>query len=105
VDPSPLSVLAVEQLFSEALGKRFLYLPVPKGFARFLFSFRPVERFFGMPRETLDYFDHPCAYDASQAVADLTPLGIRCPSFGSYVQGLVRFYSGHRDAVRREAMV
>jgi thioester reductase-like protein len=104
-DPEPVSVFEIERLFARALGKRFLYLPVPPALARAVFAPRAVQRFFGMPVQTLDYFDHPCRYDASQATADLAPLGVRCPRFPDYVDALVGFYRARRDQVRRSAMV
>ena len=103
-DPAPLSTLEISRLFARALGKRFLYLPVPKGLARALLSPGPVRRYLGMPIQALDYFDHPCAYDAAQATANLGMLGVACPRFGDYVDRLVAFYRTHRGQVRREAM-
>jgi thioester reductase-like protein len=104
-DPDPVSVFEIERLFARALGKRFLYVPVPAALARAVFKPRAVQRFFGMPVETLDYFDHPCRYDASQATADLAPLGVRCPRFPDYVDRLVAFYRQKRSEVRRAAMI
>jgi nucleoside-diphosphate-sugar epimerase len=105
VDPNPPSVLEVEKHFAGALGKRFLYVPVPPSLAKAVFRSTLVSGFFGMPSQAVDYFDHPCSYDASQAQQDLGPLGVRCPPFGQYVGRLVEFYRAHRDSVRREAMV
>ena len=51
-----------------------------------------VQRFFGMPVQALDYFDHPCRHDCAQAQRDLDPMGVRCPPFASYVDRLVKFY-------------
>jgi thioester reductase-like protein len=103
-DPAPLSTFEISRLFARALGKRFVYLPVPKGVARALLSPGPVRRYLGMPIQALDYFDHPCAYDAAQATADLGMLGVACPRFADYVDRLVAFYRTHRGQVRREAM-
>jgi thioester reductase-like protein len=104
-DPSPLSASEIAELFAKSLGKAFLYLPVPLALARLMFAPGPVQRYFGMPVQTVDYFDHPCRYDASQATAALGALGIECPRFPDYVQRLVRFYREKKGAVRREAMV
>jgi thioester reductase-like protein len=104
-DPEPIAVFEIERLFARALGKSFAYVPVPPSLARALFAPRAVQRFFGMPVQTLDYFDHPCRYDASQATADLATLGVRCPRFPDYVDKLVAFYRARRDEVRRSAMV
>jgi thioester reductase-like protein len=91
-DPEPLSTLEVARLFARALGKRFAFVPMPKGVARALLTPAPVRRYFGMPLQTLDYYDHPCSYDASQATADLGLLGVSCPRLPEYVDRLVAFY-------------
>ena len=104
-DPEPLSTFEVGELFARALGKRFAYVPVPAGLARALFAPAWVQRHFGMPVQSLDYFDHPCRYDTAQATRDLADLGVQCPPLPSYVDRLVAFYRAHRDGVRRAAMV
>ncbi len=104
-DPEPLPVIEIAELFARALGKSFLYTPVPLMVARMLFRPSPVQRFFGMPVQSLDYFDHPCRYDASQASADLAAHGVACPRFGDYVQRLVAYYLEKKGRVRREAMI
>ena len=78
-DPQPLSTFEVGELFARELGKRFAYLPVPKSVAKALFAPGPVQRHFGMPVQTLDYFDHPCRYATTQATSDLEAMGVRCP--------------------------
>jgi thioester reductase-like protein len=103
-DPAPLSTLEISRLFARALGKRLVFLPVPKGVARAVMAPGPVRRYFGMPLETLDYFDHPCTHDATQATADLALLGVSCPRLPDYVDRLVTFYRAHSGQVRREAM-
>lgn len=104
-DPVPVTAFEIAKLFARALGKRFLYVPVPMSVAKALFSPRAVQRFFGMPVQALDYFDQPCCFDATQATADLGALGISCPRFPDYVGGLVAFYRARRNSVRREAMI
>jgi nucleoside-diphosphate-sugar epimerase len=103
-DPAPVSTVEISRLFARALGKRFLFVPVPKALARTLLSLGPVRRWLGMPVQTLDYFDHPCTYDATQATTDLALLGVSCPRLPDYVDRLVTFYRSHRGQVRREAM-
>jgi thioester reductase-like protein len=103
-DPAPLSVFEVGELFARELGKRFAYVRVPKAVAKALFAPAAVQRHFGMPVQTLDYFDHPCRYDATEATRDLAALGVACPPLASYVGPLVAFYRAHRDGVRRSAM-
>ncbi|HEV7500776.1 MAG TPA: SDR family oxidoreductase [Vicinamibacteria bacterium] len=104
-DPEPLSAFEVGALFARELGKRFLYVPLPKGLAKVLFAPGIVQRHFGMPVQTLDYFDNPCRYDTAGATRDLAALGLACPRFADYVAPIVRFYREHRQGVRRKAMV
>jgi len=104
-DPAPLSALEVAERFARELGKKFAYVPVPKAVAKAMFAPGPVRRYFGMPVQTLDYFDHPCRYDTTQATRDLDALGLHCPRLPDYVRRLVEFYRAHREGVRRSAMV
>lgn len=104
-DPEPLAVLEVAELFARALGKSFVYTPVPLMAARMFFRPPPVQRFFGLPMQSLDYFDHPCRYDSIRATSDLAAHGVSCPRFTDYVQRLVAFYLEKKGRIRREAMI
>lgn len=105
-DPDPLTVAEVARLFARELGKRFLFVPLPRAVARAAFAPAAVQRHFGMPVQTIDYFDHPCRYDTTHATRDLAPLGVACPPLRSYVGPLVAYYRSRRGGgVRREAMV
>jgi thioester reductase-like protein len=104
-DPQPLSVEEVGKLLARALGKSFAFAPVPGSVARALFAPAAVQRFFGVPVEVLDYFQHDCRYDTTEASRDLAALGVSCPRFPDYVDRLVAFYRAHPDGVRRSAMI
>jgi thioester reductase-like protein len=104
-DPAPLSTLEIAQLFARALGKTFVYIPVPAAVMKVVLAPTLVQRLLGMPVQTVDYFDHACRYDAQIATKDLAALGVRCPRFESYVDRLVVFYREKKGEVRREAMV
>jgi len=104
-DPDPCSPVQIAELFSAAIGKKFVYVPVPLAVARAFFAPKPVQRFFGMPPEALDYFDDPVRHDATQATQDLGELGIKCPRLADYVPKLVDFYQRNKDTVRRSAMI
>jgi len=104
-DPNPVSTLEIETLFARALGKRFLYPPVPGSLAKLLFSPPSVQRFFGMPVQSIAYFDHSCSYDATQATQALGAFGLSCPRFPDYVDRLVAFYKRKRGEVRTTAML
>ena len=104
-DPAPTAVGEVARLLAREMGKSFAFVPVPLAVARALFRPAGVQRYFGMPVQTLDYFDHPCRYDTARATAALAAAGVRCPPFPSYVREMVAFYRARRDGVRRAAMV
>lgn len=104
-DPDPPTTHETAKLIAAALGRRFLYVPVPLGLARLLLAPRPIERWLGLPVQALDYFDPPCRYDARATVAELAKHGLRCPRFADFVGQLVEFYREQRHTVRRTAMV
>jgi thioester reductase-like protein len=104
-DPQPHSPGELTEMFAEAIGKSFVYVPVPMSVAKAAFAPKPVQRFFGMPLQALDYFDDPVRHDTTQSTKDLAELGIECPRLADYMPRLVAFYRAHREEVRREAMV
>jgi thioester reductase-like protein len=104
-DPQPHSPGELAEMFAEAIGKTFAYVPVPMAVAKAFFAPKPVQRFFGMPLQALDYFDDPVRHDTTQATQDLGELGIECPRLADYMPRLVAFYRSHRETVRREAMI
>jgi thioester reductase-like protein len=103
-DPQPHSPVELSEMFARASGRRFAFVPVPLAVARACFAPRPVQRFFGMPQQALDYFHDPVRHDTTQASRDLGALGIECPRLADYLPRLVAFYRTHRDSVRSEAM-
>ena len=104
-DPRPHSSLEISRMFARAIGKTFVYVPLPLAMAKAFFAPKRVQTFFGLPKEALDYFDDPVLHDASQATRELAALGIACPSLADYVPRLVDFYRRHRETVRRSAMI
>ncbi|MDL2718310.1 MAG: SDR family oxidoreductase [Acidobacteriota bacterium] len=104
-DPSPATAFEIEEMFAKALGKSFLYVPVPLLIAKLLFTPTPIQKAFGMPVQSLDYFDHPVHYDAKRATKDLARFDVACPPFSDYVQHLVAFWRTKKDAITRGAMI
>lgn len=104
-DPQPHSPGELTEMFAGAIGRSFLFVPVPLAAARAFFAPKPVQRFFGLPQQALDYFADPVRHDTTQATRDLGELGIECPRLADYLPQLVSFYRAHREGVRREAMV
>ena len=104
-DPNPLPALEIAKLLARGLGKRFVFLPVPLRVAKAFLGLAPLQRFFGLPAQALDYFDHPCRYDSTEATRDLAAFGIPCPRLPEYVDVLIAFYKAQRHQVRRKAMI
>ncbi len=103
-DPQPHSPAELTEMFAKAFGKRFVFVPVPLAVARACFSPRPVQRFFRMPKQALDYFHDAVRHDTTQASRDLGALGVECPRLADYLPRLIAFYRSHRNAIRREAL-
>ena len=104
-DPHPSTAFEIEEMFAKALGKSFVYVPVPHLVAKLLFMPSLIQKSFGMPVQSLDYFDHPVSYDSAQATADLARFGVACPPFTDYVQKLVAFWRTKKDTIKRGAMI
>jgi len=104
-DPAPCSALGVAELLAKSIGKSFVYVPVPLPVARLVLAAPQVSQLLGMPSQSLDYFDHPVHYDASQATHDLGRFGLTCPPLTDYVQTLVAFWKKKKSEIRRGAMI
>ena len=104
-DPQPLAALEIARLLARGMGKRFAFVPLPLRLAKALLAPPLVQRALGVPVQTLDYFDHACAYDCSVATQELAPLGIACPRLPDYADRLIAFYESRRGGVRRDAMI
>jgi len=104
-DPAPRTALEIAELLAKSIGKSFVYVPVPLPVAKLVFAAPPVNRTLGMPSQTLDYFDHPVHYDATQASRDLARFGVACPPLSEYVQTLVSFWKKKRGEITRGAMI
>jgi thioester reductase-like protein len=104
-DPAPPTLLEVARLLAGALGRRFVFVPVPSSLARLALGPRAVQRYFGLPVETVDYYDYHCLHDTTAATRALAPMGIVCPRLETYVDVLVRFWRERRGEIRSEAMV
>jgi nucleoside-diphosphate-sugar epimerase len=101
-DPRPLTARALLDLFSDLLGKRVAYVPVPPTLARALMS-TGIGRFLGIAPELVDYFDHPSRYDSTRTQEALDGTGLSCPPLPDYAPRMVAYMRRHDD-VRSSAM-
>ena len=104
-DPEGKDVRALTRLMARALGRSYVYVPLPLPLVRFAVSLPLMHRLFGLIPESIAYFGHRCRYDASQAKADLLTLGLACPRVETYIGVIVRFFRANKDSVRKTAMV
>ncbi len=104
-DPRPHSALEISRMLARAMGKTFVYLPLPTAMAKAIVARKRVQGFLGLPPQALDYFDDPVLHDATRATRELAALGVACPSLADYVPQLVAFYQRPRETVRRSAMI
>ena len=104
-DPDGKDVRTLTRLMARALGRSYVYVPLPLSLVRFAVSIPFVRSTLGLIPESIAYFGHRCRYDASQAKADLATLGLSCPAVDTYIDVIVRFYRANRDRVRKTAMV
>jgi uncharacterized protein YbjT (DUF2867 family) len=88
-DPQPHSPAELTEMFAEAFGRRYLYLPVPLALARLCFSSAAVQRYFGLSQQALDYFHDPVRHDTTEASRDLGALGVECPRLADYLPKLI----------------
>jgi thioester reductase-like protein len=104
-DPDGKDVRTLTRLMAKALGRSYIFVPLPLSLVRAAVSISLVKETLGLIPESIAYFGHRCRYDASQAKADLATLGLSCPPVEAYIHVIVRFFRANRDRVRKTAMV
>jgi len=104
-DPEGKDVRTLTRLIARALGRSYLFVPIPLSLVRAALRFPSLRSALGLIPESIAYFGHRCRYDASQARNDLQALGLSCPQVESYIDRIVSFYRANRDRVRKTAMV
>ena len=104
-DPDGKDVRTLTRIMAKALGRSYVFVPVPLPLVRFAVSLPLVGSALGLIPESIAYFGHRCRYDASQAKADLATLGLSCPAVETYIDVIVRFFRENRGRVRKTAMV
>jgi nucleoside-diphosphate-sugar epimerase len=104
-DPQGKRVRDLARVMAKALGRSYVFVPLPLGLVKAVVSLPLVGSTLGLIPESIAYFGHRCRYDASQAKADLAILGLSCPPVESYIDVIVRFFRENRNQVRKTAMV
>ncbi len=94
-DPNPMTTKGTCDAIAESItNKKSIITPPPKLVESFLNSplSPPIT---GLPYSGVPYFFIPQTYDTSTAGELLSPHGIECPPFSSYVDNLVHFVEEH----------
>jgi thioester reductase-like protein len=98
VDPEPLSARELLALLSEAYAGRPPRGRLPSGLLERALRMPAVRAAFGgAPPESLVYLNHRVTFDARRAAELLSPLGLRPPRLGEYVEPMVEFFRAHED--------
>ncbi len=100
VDPHPLTAKRIFELVADAAGKRSPRGFIPANLTKAILRTPGLDRFAKSPRAFIDALGANVWYDSKNTEALLTPKGITCPPFPSYVDKLVE-YIDHRLRSRR----
>jgi thioester reductase-like protein len=90
-DPSPLTTNQLFNAIARAINGGHSRITAPAKWVRFFLMLPPSPSITGLPHHAVPYFFVKQLYDSTQAQQLLSPHGIRCPSFESYVDQIVDF--------------
>ena len=97
-DPEPPAVREVVDAFARHLGRRVVWVRLPKGLTHRVLDAVPLaERLVGFPAEAVDYFASATTYDTTNTRRDLAGSGLTCPPFASYADRLLSFMQAHPE--------
>lgn len=96
-DPSPLKVAELQNLFSKAIGKRFVGYPLAPTIAKASLEIGFIRNIYKMPAQLVDYFVHEVHYDSSKTTEALQKHRLSCPKFVEYLPNMVKFFQTHRQ--------
>ena len=94
-DPAPLSTNQLFNAIAKSIDERRSRVTAPAKWVRFFLMLPPSPKITGLPHHAVPYFFVRQLYDSSEAHALLTPHGISCPPFVSYVDQIVDFARQH----------
>ncbi len=100
-DPCPFSARTVYELVAQRAERKPPRGIIPTGLARALLRAPGIERLARAPLAFLEAFNHLALYNCRHTLALLDGSGVRCPSFDTYVDVLVR-YVREVQAARKE---
>lgn len=100
VQPDPMSVQEFVKLVFEKFGLTIPWWRLPLWTFKLSFAIPGVPRLFGIPRETLAYYDHQITYDNTNTQKLLEGSGITCPRPTEYIDTMIDFVSKHPEIAK-----
>jgi thioester reductase-like protein len=94
-DPNPLTTNQLFNSIAHAINGGRSRITVPRSWVNFLLMLPPSPAITGLPHRAVPYFFLRQTYDSSDAQSLLTPRGITCPPFETYVDKVVEFARLH----------
>lgn len=96
-DPSALTTNQLFNAIARSINGSRSRITAPAKFVRFFLMLPPSPRITGLPHHAVPYFFVKQLYDSSQAQELLSPHGIECPPFESYVDKIIDFARENPD--------
>jgi thioester reductase-like protein len=98
VDPEPVTAADLfKTLAREYTGREPKLKVSPKLVENSLRSTAVSKAFYGAPRESIQYLNHPVTFDTRRASEVLARNGVEIPKFQEYVGNMVKFFREHED--------
>jgi thioester reductase-like protein len=96
-DPAPLTTAELFNTIAQSLNGKHSRITAPATWVRFFLMLPPSPKITGLPHSAVPYFFVRQLYDTSHAQTLLALHGIRCPSFETYVENIVRFVKANPE--------
>lgn len=94
-DPAPLTTNQLFNAIAKSIDGHKSKITAPAKWVRFFLMLPPSPKITGLPHNAVPYFFVKQLYDTRQAQELLTPHGIRCPPFETYVDKIIDFARQH----------
>ncbi len=94
-DPNPLSTEELFDVISQEIAGHKSRVSLPAAVVQFALMSPPSPPLTGLPHSAVPYFFLEQTYDTLQASQLLSPVGISCPPFDSYVHNIVAYAAEH----------
>jgi thioester reductase-like protein len=95
-DPNPPTTRELFDAIAQSMSGHRAAITIPAGLVHFTLMLPPSPKITGLPHYGVPYFFLKQSYDTAQAQQLLSPHGIECPPFKSYVDRIVAYAAGQR---------